>query len=128
MSNDNAAAGRATPHVPLRALVLTLVALLVLTAITVGVSSAGWLDLGRTGNLWIALLIATAKATLVALYFMHLRYGRPFNAVILFSALLFLAVFCGLTLLDSTEYQPNIQAWRAEDETRYAPDMQLPPP
>lgn len=43
--------------------------LLVLTAVTVAVS---FVDLGL-GNVTIALLVASLKATLVALYFMHLR-------------------------------------------------------
>ena len=49
--------------------VSTLVALLILTAITVG---ASYIDFG-SGNVVIALIIATIKATIVALFFMHLR-------------------------------------------------------
>jgi cytochrome c oxidase subunit 4 len=123
-----ASRAHAEKHVTLRVLIATLVALLILTALTVGVTEVRWLDFGSSANLWIALLIATVKATLVALYFMHLRYDRPFNAVILIAVLMFAVLFCGLTLLDTKEYQPDVQAWRAEDETRYAPDLELPPP
>ena len=70
---------------PVGVLAATLTALLVLTFLTVAVS---WIDFGAL-NLWIALLIAAAKATLVVLYFMHLRYEKPFNAVVLICALLF---------------------------------------
>ena len=38
----------------------------------------------------IAVGIATVKASLVALYFMHLRYDQPFYAIVLLTALLFL--------------------------------------
>jgi cytochrome c oxidase subunit 4 len=37
----------------------------------------------------------------VALLFMHLRYGERFNAIILMSALIFLGVFVGSTMLDT---------------------------
>jgi cytochrome c oxidase subunit 4 len=86
------------PHVlPLRTYLLTWGGLLALTVITVG---ASYVDFGAA-NLWIALLIATAKASLVALLFMHLRHDERFNAIILMSALIFLGVFVGFTMLDT---------------------------
>ena len=45
-------------------------ALAVLTMVTVGVS---YVDLGGRGNIGVALLIATFKAGLVAVFFMHLK-------------------------------------------------------
>ena len=60
----------------------------------------------------IALGIATLKASLVALYFMHLRYDNPFYAVVFLAALLFLAIFLSLTLLDTFQYQPDVENWR----------------
>jgi caa(3)-type oxidase subunit IV len=71
-------------------------------------------------------LIAVTKATLVVLYFMHLRYERPFNAIVLIRALLFVMVFCALTLMDSRAYQPGIQAYREADPAHYAPDLERP--
>ena len=56
---------------------------------TVATVAATWVDLGGW-NLWIALGIATVKASLVALYFMHLRYDNPFYALIFVTALVFL--------------------------------------
>jgi cytochrome c oxidase subunit 4 len=86
------------PHVlPLRTYVLTWGGLLALTVITV---AASYVDFGAA-NLWIALLIATAKASLVALLFMHLWYDERFNAIILVTALMFLGVFVGFTMLDT---------------------------
>ena len=64
-------------------LVGTLVALLVLTFITVAVT---WVNLGEF-NLWIAMIIATIKATLVVLFFMHLYWDKPINTVILLFSL-----------------------------------------
>jgi cytochrome c oxidase subunit 4 len=89
--------------VPLGILVTTFGALLVLTLITV---AATWVDLGAF-NIWLALFIAVVKVSLVALYFMHLRWDSPFNAIILIASLFFVAVFIGITVLDTKEYKPN---------------------
>jgi cytochrome c oxidase subunit IV len=68
-------------------------ALVVLTVATVKVS---YYDFG-SANIVIALLIASMKATLVAAFFMHLRYDKPFNTLILLAAFLFLSLFILLT-------------------------------
>jgi cytochrome c oxidase subunit 4 len=94
--------------VPLRVLAAVFVVLLLMTALTV---ASTWYDLGDW-NLIIALGIATFKAALVVLFFMHLRYDYPFYGLVLVTALLFLAIFLGLTLLDTLQYQPDIQAWQ----------------
>jgi cytochrome c oxidase subunit 4 len=77
----------------------TLAALLALTILTVFVAS---FDLGNI-NVVVAIAIATVKATLVALIFMHLRHDKRVNAVIAISGFLFLGLllmFC-LTDVDS---------------------------
>ena len=65
------------------------------------------IDLGSL-NLWIALGIATVKGALVVLYFMHLRYDSPFNSVIFLTAIAFLFLFLGITIMDTIEYQPAV--------------------
>ena len=90
--------------VSIRILFGVLGVLLVLTVLTVAVT---WVDLGEY-NLLIALAIAFVKAVLVLLYFMHLRWDRPFNAVVIISALAFVMIFVGLALLDTFQYQPDI--------------------
>jgi cytochrome c oxidase subunit 4 len=72
-----------------------LAALLVLTVITV---TAAGIDFGPY-NTVIALIIATLKASLVALFFMHLRYDK-FDAVVFLGGVLFLAIFMIFTLFD----------------------------
>jgi cytochrome c oxidase subunit 4 len=62
------------------------VALLVLLAVTVGVA---YVPLGRL-NTPVALAIATGKAVVVMLYFMHIRYNRAL--VWLFAVLGFIFV------------------------------------
>lgn len=87
-----------------RLLVAVLATLLVLTFVTVAVT---WVDLGPF-NLIAALAIATIKASLVLLYFMHLRWDSPFNAVVLISALILVMLFVGLSLLDGLSYEPTL--------------------
>jgi cytochrome c oxidase subunit 4 len=68
-------------------------ALVCLTIATVKVS---YYDFG-SANILIALLIATMKASLVAAFFMHLRYDKLFNTVAFLAAFLFLGIFILLT-------------------------------
>ena len=77
---------------------LVLLALLALTAITV--AAAGVRFGSPAVNVVVALTIATVKASLVALYFMHLRHDRPMNALIFLVGLVFLGVFLMLSLVD----------------------------
>ena len=74
-----------------------LTVLLILTAITVG---ASYIDFGQA-NIAIALGIATVKATLVALFFMHLRWDKKVNAIICVGGFLFLGIFLTFDLLDT---------------------------
>ena len=99
----------AIAHVmPVPILLAVFASLVLLTVVTVAVATPSF-ELG-SWNLWIALLIATVKASLVAMFFMHLRYDNPFYSLIFVAALFFLAVFLGITLLDATGYQPEIDA------------------
>ena len=75
----------------------TLGGLIVFTFITVG---ASYIDFG-SANVVIALAIATMKATMVALIFMHLKDDKPVNAVIFTSSLVFLGIFLGFCILDA---------------------------
>lgn len=86
-----------------------------LIALTVATVAATWFDLG-SANLLIAMVIATVKASLVVLYFMHLRYDHPFNAVIFVTGLLFLALFLSLTLLDVDQTQPDVLRYQQATE------------
>ena len=88
---------------PMRVLVVIYLALLVLTVLTVVV----WMiNLGPTAIV-VSLGIALVKASLVALYFMHLRYDSLFNGIVLVSALLFVVLFITISLLDTNQYQPD---------------------
>lgn len=102
--NDAVREESAAHAVPLRVLLAVWLALVVLTVVTV---AAVRVDLGML-NIWIALAIALVKASLVGLYFMHLRYDRPFHAIVLVCSLLFVVLFVGLALLDTVHYQHEL--------------------
>lgn len=72
--------------------------LIVLTVVTVG---ASYLDFGRA-NTVIAVIIATIKALFVAIFFMHLRHDRRFNALVFVSGLFFLSFLFLFTLADTS--------------------------
>lgn len=72
-------------------------ALIVLTVITVAVA---YVPLGPL-NVPIAVGIAASKATLVVLYFMHLKYDNPVNVLTFSIGIIFVALFIGITLVDT---------------------------
>jgi cytochrome c oxidase subunit IV len=83
--------------VSMQVLTAVFLALVVLTGLTV---AAAHVDLGG-GNLVLALVIASVKASLVLLYFMHLRYDRPFNMAVFATCLAFVVLFISLVLTDT---------------------------
>jgi cytochrome c oxidase subunit 4 len=101
--------------VPTRQLAAVLGALLILTVLTV---LASWVDLGGL-NLWVAMIIATAKGSLVVLFFMHLYWDRPILGIVFISALLLVTLFIGLSLTDREQYSPDLIPG-------YAPHIQHP--
>ncbi len=87
-------------------LLSVLAALVLLTAVTV---ASTYFDLGEW-NLVVALAVATIKAALVAMFFMHLLYDRPLNALLLVTAMAFLLLFLSLTLIDAMQTESEIEA------------------
>jgi cytochrome c oxidase subunit IV len=71
-------------------------ALMVFTAITVGVA---FIDLGAL-NFPVAIGIAITKATLVILFFMHVKYSSKLTKLVVAMAFFFLFIMFGLTLTD----------------------------
>ena len=82
--------------VPKRTYYAIFAALMVLTFVTVGISS---IDLGPL-NTVAALVIAGIKATLVVLFFMHVKYGSRLTKLAVIGGLYWLAILLGLTLSD----------------------------
>ncbi|MBD3169901.1 MAG: cytochrome c oxidase subunit IV [candidate division Zixibacteria bacterium] len=84
---------------PLRVYLGVAGALMVLTVITVAVS---YVDFGGW-NVVVALLIAGFKASLVALYFMHLLYDNKLYMFIFLSAVAFLVILIVFTMFDTVQ-------------------------
>ena len=72
-------------------------ALVFFTLLTVGLSR---IHLGEW-NFFIAVVIATIKAALVAAFFMHLKDDSRFNVLLFVGSLLFIGVFFVYTLNDT---------------------------
>ena len=71
-------------------------ALIIGTALTV---AAAFIDMGALNNV-VMLAIAIAKATLVVLFFMHVRWGTRLTWVIAASGFFWLLILFGLTMQD----------------------------
>jgi cytochrome c oxidase subunit IV len=93
---------------PLKTLVKVLVSLLILTVITVAIAQV---DMGRM-NIVGAIGVASIKASIVALWFMHLRYDKRFNFFIMVGSLAFVVWMVGYILFDTKLYQHNIDDYR----------------
>src|SRR5579864_1889132 len=82
---------------PLKTYLAIWIALLMGTGLTV---YAAFLDLGRF-NAAVALAIASIKATLVALFFMHIKgTSERMTKVVVIGALFFLLILLGLSMSD----------------------------
>lgn len=77
--------------------------LIVLTVLTVAVA---FLDLGPL-DVPVAIGIATAKAILVVMFFMALKYDNPVNALTFTIGIIMVVVFIGVTMLD-TAFRGNL--------------------
>jgi cytochrome c oxidase subunit 4 len=96
MSHDHE---HATDHEPVGygTYILTWFTLVVLTAVTV---TAAGMNFGKLSVL-VALLIATIKAGVVLMIFMHLKYEPRLFKTMVWIVLITLAIFVGLTFTDT---------------------------
>jgi cytochrome c oxidase subunit 4 len=108
------------PHiVPKSVLFRVFGGLIALTILTVAVA---YVPLGPL-DVAVAIGIAVAKSSLVVLYFMHLKYDNPVNALTFTIGTIFVVVFVVITLLDTAfrgdldnVSSQTVQQIRAEEE------------
>jgi cytochrome c oxidase subunit IV len=98
--------------VPVKLYLGVFFALLCLTALTTG---AAFIDLGAELNTVVALAIAVAKALLVILFFMHVKYSSGLTKIVIVAGFFFLAILVSLTLADELTrgWTSNPGAWGA---------------
>jgi cytochrome c oxidase subunit 4 len=86
-----------TPHiVHFNTQIKVLIALLALTWLTVTIA---YLDFGNL-TVFIALLVAVIKSTIVLTYFMHLKFDSKILTAFLILVVVIFGVFIGLTFFD----------------------------
>ena len=90
--------------VSLKLLAAVFGALVFLTVVTVAASEINFGEF----NLIVALAIAVVKASLVVLFFMHLRWDKPFNSIVFIGCLIFVGLFISLALLDTGQYHSSV--------------------
>lgn len=95
---------------PVWQLLAVFFALVGLTILTVFQAT---LDLGNM-ELFFSLIIATIKATLVILFFMHMLHDKPLNAIVFISSFVFVALFIGFTLMDAHGYKDSVELKRID--------------
>ncbi len=95
--------------VPVRSYVLVFLALMGLTALTVGVA---FINLGSMNTL-IALVIAATKMLLVMLIFMHVKYSSRLTKLAILAAFFWLALLLTFTMSDyfTRHWTPTPSDW-----------------
>jgi cytochrome c oxidase subunit IV len=81
-------------HLPKNLYFMIFGALMVLTAITVGLA---YVNLGQL-NIVVALTVAIVKASLVVMFFMHLKYESPLTKVVLGAGVFWLVLLLGIIM------------------------------
>jgi cytochrome c oxidase subunit 4 len=118
-------------HPQQRVYYVVFAALLALLVLTVAV--AEW-SLGLFAFL-AAISVATVKAALILLYFMHVRYSPPLIRLFAGAAFFWLAILFGLTLSDYSTREPPgtrdvtahaLESWQAEGAARHVPARMTP--
>ena len=102
------------PHVHVMSLSMLFTIFAALIFFTIATVVISKFDLGPW-EIPITMAIATTKAALVAVYFMHLRYDNPFHAMIFCFSLFFVGLFLGGTLMDVRAYQKDLIPFRSAD-------------
>lgn len=99
---------------PIWQLLAVFFALVALTILTVYQAT---FDLGNL-ELIFSLIIATIKASLVILFFMHMIHDKPLNAIIFISSFIFVALFLFFTLMDAHAYKDSVELKQVDSPRR----------
>ena len=94
--------------VPIKVYLAIFATLAVMTGVTIAIA---WVDLGAM-NIFVALAIAVFKATLVVLYFMHVKYSSKLVQLASVTGFVWLGIMLAFTFSDylTAGWQP-LQGW-----------------
>jgi cytochrome c oxidase subunit 4 len=110
---DRDASSNQDPHGEFHVTMATynLIFLLLMVGLIVTVIAA-FIDLGPL-NMPVAMLIATVKAALVVLYFMHVKFASRLTKVFVAASFLWLVILFVMTFMDyfSREWLSNSRGW-----------------
>ena len=107
---------------PVKLLLAVFFALVILTVLTLLLAG----NMGPFGFV-VAMILATVKASLVMLFFMHMFWDKGINIVAFLSSLLFVGLFLFMTLLDTAHYQDSVDDFpRAAPPAAAAPTQPSP--
>jgi cytochrome c oxidase subunit 4 len=97
---------------------------MVLLFLTVAVA---FINLGPF-NIIVAMTVAIVKATLVVLFFMHVKYSSRLTQVYVVAAFLWVAIMFSFTFADyaTREWTPNSRGWNDDVIRRTAERSGLP--
>ena len=110
---DRSASSNQDPHgefqIPMSTYNIVFVLLMVLLIVTV---VAAFIDLGEL-NMIVAMAIATVKAALVILYFMHVKFASRLTKVFCASSFVWLGIMFAMTFFDyiSRDWLSNSRGW-----------------
>jgi len=109
---------------PVRTYLIIFGILMVLLFLTVAVA---FINLGPF-NIVVAMSVAIVKATLVVLFFMHVKYSSRLTQVYVVGGLLWVAIMFSFTFADyvTREWTPNSRGWNDDVIRRTAERSGLP--
>jgi cytochrome c oxidase subunit 4 len=105
---------KSEPIVSIKTYALVFSTLLVLTALTTAIA---FVDLGGGWNNVAALTIAVGKATLVILYFMHVRYSDKLTWVFVSAGFFWLLIMLG-GIIEDVRTRPSLSHETASTATQ----------
>jgi cytochrome c oxidase subunit IV len=119
--DDHHGMGHVLPVKLLAGVLAALLGLTVLTVIT-GTTNLFGLDLA------VAMIIATVKASLVCVIFMHLKWDKGFHAFAFLGSVLFVGVFLAYTMTDTKQYQGDVRQYVSDVSLNSPFAVPLPDP
>ncbi len=119
------------PHLPVRTYYVIFAALMGLLVLTVAAAFLPHSERFPSLPIIVALMIATAKAVMVILYFMHVKGSSALTKIFVIAAFIWFGILLGLTFSDyfTRSWLPHSRGWndnpiRAERHVPRQPSLE----